>query len=301
MSSISTGIAMKLGAALSSTLMLACVKALNGTIPVGEVIFFRSAIALLPLLGWLSMSGGIVGGIRTRNVSGHMLRGLAGTGGMYLSYLSLLYISLSDATLINYSAPLFTVVMAALFLREEVIFHRWVAVVAGFSGILVMLSGYLSFTPSSFTSINVIGICLALLAALCTAGASIQIRFLNRNENPGAIAFWFAVMTALTSMFTLIFGWKIPDSSQLLLLLGCGLFGGVTQILLTLSLRHADASLLAPFDYTTLIWSIIIVFITLGTLPGSATLTGALLIVTGGCYSFFIEHNRRRRFLVNRG
>lgn len=151
MGGASTGISMKVLAALSSTLMLACVKGLAGGVPVGEVIFFRSVVALLPLLFWLSRSGGVLEGIRTRNIPGHFLRGLAGTGGMYLSYLSLLYISLADATVINYSAPLFTVVLAAVILREVVSSQRWVAVIAGFTGILIMLSGYLSLTQASLS------------------------------------------------------------------------------------------------------------------------------------------------------
>lgn len=285
---------MKIMAALSSTLMLACVKGLDGTIPVGEVIFFRSVIALIPLLFWLKLQGGVFAGIQTHNVRGHCIRGLAGTTAMYLSYLSLLYISLTDATALNYAAPLFTVLLAAIVLREKVRLHRWVAVVAGFSGILIMLAGQLSFNGAHFSFGASVGIVLALVAALCTASASIQIRALNQTEKPGAIAFWFAVMTALTSLVTLVAGWKIPQGNAWLLLIGCGLLGGITQILLTLSLRFADASLLAPFDYTTLLWSVIIGFLFLDTLPEQSTLLGGALVALGGLYSLWCEHRQRR-------
>lgn len=262
--SAATGISMKIMAALSSTLMLACVKALDGTIPVGEVIFFRSCFAMLPLILWLKVQGSVREGIKTANVRGHFIRGLAGTCSMYLSYLALLYISLTDATAINYAAPLFTVLLAALILREKVRAHRW----------------------------------LALLAALFTAGALIQIRSLNRSEKAGAIAFWFTVMTGLTSLVTVIAGWKIPEGREILLLVGCGLFGGITQILLTLSLRYADASLLAPFDYTTLLWSVIIGFLFLGNLPEEATIAGAFLVAVGGIYSLLCERRLRRLEMV---
>jgi len=288
---------MKIMAALSSTLMLACVKGLDGAIPVGEVIFFRSVLALVPLMIWLKTQGSIVEGIRTRNVRGHFLRGLAGTGGLYFSYLSLLYISLTDATAINYAAPLFTVLLAALLLREKVRHHRWVAVVAGFSGIIVMFSGHLSL-KASFSLAASAGILLALMAAFCTACALVQIRFLNGIEKPGAIAFWFAVTTALTSLITLIGGWKIPHGSQLLLLVGCGLLGGITQILMTLSLRYAEASLLAPFDYTTLLWSVAVGYLFLGNLPETTTVIGAILVVLGGLYSLLYERYRFRRSRV---
>ncbi|MEN5018723.1 DMT family transporter [Erwinia sp. Eh17-17] len=294
----STGVSMKIAGALTSTLMMACVKGLEGTIPVGEVIFFRSSVALIPLFIWLWCQGNVLDGIRTRNIKGHFLRGLAGTGGLYFSYLALLYISLTDVTAINYAAPLITVIMAAVFLREKVKYHRWIAVVAGFAGILVMMSGQLFFAREGALSevswLSTLGMILALMAAVCIAGASIQIRYLNGIEKPGAIAFWFAITTTLTSLFTLFFGWTVPDGRQLMLLLGCGLLGGITQILLTLSLKYADASLLAPFDYTTLIWSVFIGYLFWDTLPGSATLFGAGLVVTGGAISMYFERRHRR-------
>ncbi|HFT4301652.1 DMT family transporter [Klebsiella variicola] len=292
--SAGTGISMKIMAALSSTLMLACVKGIDGSIPVGEVIFFRSVIALIPLLCWLKLQGGVRQGIQTHNVRGHFVRGLAGTISMYLSYLSLLYISLTDATALNYAAPLFTVLLAAVVLREKVRFHRWAAVIAGFSGILVMLASQLSL-GSTYVSVGTsAGIALALIAALCGACASIQIRALNQTEKPGTIAFWFAIMTALTSLVTLSAGWTIPQGNAWLLLIGCGLFGGITQILLTLSLRFADASLLAPFDYTTLLWSAVISILFLGVLPAQATVLRAGLVASGGLYSIWCERMQRR-------
>lgn len=302
MSNPSTGISMKIAAALSSTLMMACVKALDGTIPVGEVIFFRSFVALIPLFIWLGSQGSIIEGIRTRNIRGHFVRGLAGTGGLYFSYLALIYISLVDVTAINYAAPLITVVMAAIILREKVKLYRWIAVGAGFVGILIMLSGHLFFNrEGSMTSMSLtstLGILLALGAAICIAGASIQIRYLNGIEKPGAIAFWFAITTTLTSLITLWFGWKIPDTRQLVLLIACGLLGGITQILLTLSLRYADASLLAPFDYTALVWSAMIGFLLWGNIPETATLIGAGMVVAGGMISMYFERRSRRQQII---
>lgn len=297
--SASAGISLKVMATLSSTLMLACVKGLAGALPVGEVIFFRSLVGVLPLLIWLHAQGGILQGIKTRNVMGHLGRGLAGTCSMYLSYLSLMYISLTDATAINYAAPLFTVLLAAVVLRETVRLNRWLSVIAGFAGIVVMLSGHLSLSGPPRLSVeslaSSVGVLLALLSALCTAGALIQIRYLSGKERPGAIAFWFTAMTGVTSLLTLPFGWAVPRGEQLLLLLGCGLFGGLTQILLTLSMRYADASLLAPFDYSSLLWSVIIGLIFTGALPAKMTLIGASVVACAGIYAVLSERRQRRR------
>lgn len=218
---------------------------------------------------------------------------------MYFNYLALVYISLADATALSYAAPLFTVIMAAILLKEHVRLSRWLAVVAGFSGIIVMLfsgpgsSSSLLFGHSGHDG-AALGVLFALVAALCTATSNVQIRFLNGIEKPGAIVFYFSLMTTLIGLATAAFGWKVPTHQQLLLLIGCGLFGGMAQILVTLSLRFTDASLLAPFDYTTLVWSMVIGYLFLSSLPGPSTLLGASIVAMAGIFTLWSEQRRRR-------
>lgn len=298
------GVLLKILAALCATLMLACVKGLNGTLPTGEVIFFRSFIALLPLLIWLKMQGDVLENLKTRNLSGHFIRGFSGTGGMYFNYLALVYISLADATALSYAAPLFTVILAAMLLKERVRVSRWVAVVVGLSGILIMLSSSLStsgalFSHGASNATTSIGVACALLAALCSATSNVQIRFLNGIEKPGAIVFYFSLMTTVIGLATALFGWSKPSALQLLLLVGCGMFGGLAQILVTLSLRYADASLLAPFDYTTLVWSMLIGYLFLNSLPGSTTLLGASIVALAGIFAVWRENRQRKLAMVS--
>ncbi len=298
------GVLLKIFAALSATLMLACVKGLNGAIPTGEVIFFRSFIALFPLLIWLRVQGNVLENLKTRNLFGHFIRGFSGTGGMFFNYLALVYISLADATALSYAAPLFTVIMAAMLLKERVRVSRWVAVVVGLSGILIMLSSSLAASggvPAGGASSTTasLGVAFALIAALCTATSNVQIRFLNGIEKPGAIVFYFSLMTALIGLATVFFGWIKPTGLQWLLLVGCGLFGGLAQILVTLSLRYADASLLAPFDYTTLVWSMLIGYLFLNSLPGTTTLFGASIVALAGIFAVWRENRQRKLAMVS--
>lgn len=287
------GVLLKIMAALCSTLMLACVKGLNGTIPTGEVIFFRSFVALFPLLLWLKIQGSVLASLKTRNVFGHVIRGFSGTGGMYFNYLALVYISLADATALSYAAPLFTVLLAALLLKERVRASRWLAVVLGLSGILIMLSAKLTLFSGNIAHASAgVGVLCALVAAFCTAISNVQIRFLNGIEQPGAIVFYFSLMTTVIGLTTVLFGWTMPDGMQLLLLIGCGLFGGMAQILVTLSLRYADASLLAPFDYTTLVWSMVIGYLFLNSLPGESTLMGASIVALAGIFAVWREQRK---------
>ena len=298
------GVLLKILAALCATLMLACVKGLNGAIPTGEVIFFRSFIALFPLLIWLKVQGNVLENLKTRNLFGHFIRGFSGTGGMYFNYLALVYISLADATALSYAAPLFTVILAAMLLKERVRMSRWVAVVVGLSGILIMLSSSLNASGALFSSqasnaTTSLGVAFALIAALCSATSNVQIRFLNGIERPGAIVFYFSLMTTLIGLATALFGWTQPNALQLLLLVGCGLFGGLAQILVTLSLRYADASLLAPFDYTTLVWSMLIGYLFLHSLPGSTTLLGASVVALAGIFAVWRENRQRKLAMVS--
>ncbi|MCG8708530.1 DMT family transporter [Brenneria sp. 4F2] len=293
------GVLLKIMSALCATLMLACVKGLNGGIPTGEVIFFRSFVALIPLLIWLKFQGNVIALIKTKNIFGHLVRGFSGTGGMYFNYLALVYISLADMTAISYAAPLFTVIMAAILLKERVRFYRWLAVVVGFSGIIVMLWAHLNAGGSVFSSHaaatgSAIGVLFALLAALCSAASSVQIRFLNGIEKPGAIVFYFSLMTMFIGLATVFFGWLMPNAAQLALLIGCGFFGGMAQILITLSLRYADASLLAPFDYTTMVWAMLIGYLFLDSIPESSTIAGAAIIACAGIFTVWCERRQRR-------
>jgi drug/metabolite transporter (DMT)-like permease len=292
------GVFLKIMSTLSATLMLACVKGLHGFIPTGEVIFFRSFFALLPLVIWLKFQGDFFKQIKTRNVGGHIIRGFSGTGGMFFNYLALVYLSLADVTAISYAAPLFTVVMAALMLKEKVFFTRWLSIIVGFSGILLMLSGKLSLGQNiSFENIQnnktLIGATFAIIAAACAATSNIQIRFLNGREAPGAIVFWFSIMTTVIGLMTVI-SWHMPDAWQLCLLIGCGLFGGTAQILVTLSLRYADASLLAPFDYTTLVWSMIIGYAFLNSMPDHNTLVGASVVALAGIFNIVTNQRKQK-------
>ncbi|VFT72893.1 membrane protein [Klebsiella aerogenes] len=256
------------------------------------------------LLIWLKIQGNVLASIKTKNIFGHLIRGFSGTGGMYFNYLALVSISLADATALSYAAPLFTVIMAALLLKERVRFSRWLGVIVGFSGILFMLSASLTASGSLFAGGHLAvrdgsrrrrSPCLPLFAPPPPTFRSVSPTAI---EKPGAIVFYFSLMTTLIGLATSLFGWVRPTPSQLLLLVGCGFFGGMAQILVTLSLRFTDASLLAPFDYTTLVWSMVIGYLFLNSLPGSSTLIGAGIVALAGIFTLWCDQRQRRAHIA---
>ena len=113
------GILLKALSALAFTLMSAGLKVVSAAYPTGELVFFRSAFALVPLLAWLGWQGDLVEAIRTRDIGGHVLRGIIGSCGMFSGFAALTFLPLSDAVALGYAAPLMVVVLAALVLKER--------------------------------------------------------------------------------------------------------------------------------------------------------------------------------------
>jgi drug/metabolite transporter (DMT)-like permease len=249
------GISLKVLSALAFTVMSAGIKHVSATYPTGEIVFFRSAFAILPLLAWLSWRGDLIGAVRTSNLRGHLLRGIISSCGMFAGFVSLAYLPLSDAVAIGYASPLIVVALAALILKETVRAYRWTAVVVGFIGVLFMLMPHLSAgaLAGGLSNGPAVGALFALLGAVCSAGATIQVRRLLKTERTGAIVLYFSLMTTFLGLVTIVLGWRMPGAGDAALLVVIGILGGIGQILLTQSYRYADASLVAPFEYTTMI------------------------------------------------
>jgi len=286
------GISLKVLSALVFTMMSATLKTLTARYPVGEVVFFRSAFALLPLLVWLGWQGDLINAVRTRNIVGHFKRGLIGTSGMYLGFAALSYLPLHDAIAIGYASPLIVVILAAILLNEEVRAYRWSAVAIGFVGVLIMLSPYLkveTFT-GGFGAGPTLGALCALFGAFCSAGAMIQVRRLTATEKTGAIVFYFFILASALSLCTVVLGWRRPDAMDLLLFVVGGILGGTGQILLTQSYRYADTSVIAPFEYTTMIWALLFGWFVFGDLPTLTMLTGATIVAGTGLFIVWREH-----------
>lgn len=259
--------------------------------PVGEAVFFRSFFAIAPLLVWLWLRGDVGEAVRTHNLRGHFKRSLIGSVGMFTGFTALSLLPLPDAVAISYVTPLLVVVLAALILKEKVRAYRWIAVSVGFVGVLVMLTPHWTAATLSagFMTGSAFGVSVALFAALCSAAATIEIRTLTRSENTGAIVFYFMSWTSLLALVTIPFGWVVPDLKDGLVLIGIGVLGGLGQILLTESYRHGDASLIAPFEYSTMLWALLLGWFVFAEWPAAAVLAGAAIVIASSAYVLWRE------------
>jgi drug/metabolite transporter (DMT)-like permease len=290
-------IALKTLSALAFTLMSAGIKAVGQDYPIGEIVFFRSAFALVPLVVWLTWRGDLINAVRTYNVQGHVLRGLIGTCSMFAGFLALSYLPLSDAVAIGYATPLITIVLAAVILKETVRAYRWTAVVVGFAGVLIMLTPHMSLSvvKGGLSAGPAVGVFFALLAAFCSAGAMIQVRRLTETEKTGAIVLYFSLLASVLGLATIVLGWRFPGAFDFGLLVLMGVLGGVGQILLTQCYRYGDASLVAPFEYTTMIWALVIGWFVFGEAPQAAIVVGGFIVCLAG---LFVVWRERRLQLI---
>jgi drug/metabolite transporter (DMT)-like permease len=306
------GIGLKLVSTLAFTFMAAAIKLIGSAhpgdplyFPVGQTVFCRSLFALIPVFLWLGWRGELQQAFATSSLRNHARRGFFGSIGMFSGFTALILLPLADATAIGYAAPLFTVVLAALILKETVRIYRWSAVGVGFLGVLVMLYPYFDATvPHSQT--RVIGAAFGLLGAVCAGFATIETRKLTQTETTGAIVSYFMLLTTLIGLSTLLLGWinpffawRWPGLNDAILLVLMGIMGGIGQITLTQSFRYADASLIAPFDYLSMIWAIIVGWFLFGELPQSIIMIGASIVVAAGIYVIWRERqlglDRRRQ------
>lgn len=284
------GIAFKLASVLVFIVMASMIKATAAHVPAGQAVFFRSFFAIPVIVVWLAWRRELKTGLQTANPAGHLWRGLVGTMAMGLGFAGLGYLPLPEVTAIGYAAPLLTVIFAAMFLGEEVRIFRVSAVVLGMTGVLIVLAPRLSIGPEGASMSEAFGAMLVLGGAVFAALAQVFIRKLVMTEATFAIVFYFSLTASVLSLVTLPFGWVWPTTTEAALLVGTGLLGGLGQILLTSSYREADASLVAPFDYASMLFALAIGYFVFAEVPTVTMLAGAALIVVAGVLIIWREH-----------
>lgn len=285
------GIVLKILSVVAFVIMATMLKA-TMTVPAGQMVFFRSFFALLPVLAYLAWRGKLATALATKRPLGHFLRGLIGVASMSLGFFALTRLPLPEATVIQYASPLLIVVLSAVLLHERVFAFRWATVLIGLAGVMVVLWPRLSVFSGggSMADGQAIGAMAAFASALLSAFAMLQVRKLVETERTEAIVTYFFISASALSLLTIPFGWVWPTPEQTALLIGAGFFGGIGQLLLTSSYRYADMSVIAPFEYTSLILTIIVGFVIFADIPTASMLIGSVIIVASGIAVILREH-----------
>ncbi|MEO9574703.1 MAG: DMT family transporter [Lentilitoribacter sp.] len=277
-----TAIGLKLTAVFLFMVMAAMIKEATQSVPAGQAVFFRSFFAMPIIMIWIWHRGDLRQALVPVNLMGHIWRGLFGTTAMALTFAGLGLLPLPEVTAIGYATPMFTVILAAVMLGETVRLFRISAVALGLVGVMIVIWPRLSVDADTLGTAGTIGALMVLGASILRALVQIHIRTLVKTEHTAAIVFYFSLTATILSLLSLPFGWVIPSAFDATLLIGAGLVGGVAQILVTSSYRFGGASMLAPFDYASLIFAAIIGYFVFAEVPTLNMVAGAALVVLGG-------------------
>lgn len=283
-------IALKVCAVFLFMVMAALIKSASEYIPPGQAVFFRSLFAIPIIAIWLWQQGHLHDGFKANNIMGHVWRGLCGTTAMALTFGGLALLPLPEVTAIGYATPMFTVIFAALFLGERVRIFRLSAVALGLVGVMIVIAPRLSM-GAELGSVATLGALMVLVASILRALVQIHVRRLVQTDSTSAIVFYFSLTATITSLLSLPLGWLFPIKAlawtapgfgPFALIICAGLIGGVAQIMVTSSYRFGTASMLAPFDYSSMIFATLIGWVVFSEVPTPAILIGAALVIAGG-------------------
>lgn len=281
------GILLMLAAVAVFSTMDALIKHLTAGYSPIQIIFFRNLFAFLPILPVLARGGGIAL-LRTQRLGSHIARAAMGFGAMICFFTAFALMPLAEVVAISLSAPIFVTAFSVPLLAERVGPRRWAAVLVGFLGVVVMVR------PGGASLSEPVAL-LPLTGAVLYALALIAMRKLGTTERAPTTVFYFTLACTVLSGLAQPFVWRMPDLVDFALLVCVGLLGGSAQLLMTQSLRLAPAVVVAPFDYTALVFSISFGFAFWGEVPDRMLLAGAAIVVASGLYILHRETLRKRQ------
>lgn len=302
------GIALKIVSVAVFVGMQTCIKAV-GDVPAGQIVFFRSFFAIFPIIAFLALKGHLATAFVTKRPFNHVARGIVGVGAMGLGFFALTRLPLPEAITLNYAQPLLVVVFSSVFLGETIRVYRWSAVAVGLVGVLIISWPELTLLNSdeALDDQEVLGVMAALVAAAISAVAMLLVRNLVQTEKTATIVLWFSSTASVLSLLTLPFGWQSLTPAQAALLIMAGFCGGLGQILMTSAYRHAEASVVAPFEYTSMILGVVVGYFVFGDVTSLSTLVGGLIVVAAGIFIIWrerqlgLERRRTRKATLPQG
>ncbi|MDF2781589.1 MAG: EamA/RhaT family transporter [Geminicoccaceae bacterium] len=268
------------------TVMDTLIKWLSGGYPVHQLVFTNALFALVPV-AVVSLRRGGLARLRTRRLPLHLLRGLFGLCGGLFAFYAYGRLPLADAYSIIFATPLLITALAVPVLGERVGWRRWSAVAVGFVGVLIMLQpGVAPIGPGSLA---------ALGAAFASAIAILLVRKLSTTESTASIALYSNLTGVLAMAALLPFGGVVPSALDFLLMAASGLIGGTALLVLISAYRRAPAALVAPFQYSQMVWAILLGFLIWGDVPQPAKLFGAAIVAASGLFILYRETTLGRR------
>jgi drug/metabolite transporter (DMT)-like permease len=262
--------------------MHATVRHVSQWLPAFQIAFFRNLFGLMFLLSVLAASG--FGQLRTQRLGLHALRGLINVVAMLMFFTAVTTTPLAKVTALSFTAPIFAAALSVLALKERFRAHRWLALAAGFLGMLIVLRPGFAIVET--------GALLAVAAAALWAVAMILIKMLSRTETSVAIVAWMGIFLCIFSIGPALWVWQPVQGQAWFWLVLIGAVGSLAQVSLSQSLKETDATAVLPFDFLKLVWTALLGAWLFGEVPDRFTFIGAGVIFGS---SLYIAHRERRK------
>ncbi|MEM5472237.1 DMT family transporter [Hoeflea sp. AS60] len=246
-----------------------------------QIQFLRNLIAL-PFAILIAWKMGGAPALRSHRPLAHMLRGGLWIAATYLFFTSITYMGLAEATALIFVAPLFITALSALMFREHVGWRRWLAVAVGFLGVLIAVRP----GTSAFETISLLPVATAFIYALLMLSA----RWVDTRESVWTLLLYMTATGALISLFLVPFVWTPVNAQDLWLFAAVAIFGTAGMTLMTQAFRLAPAVVVAPLDYTAIIWATALGWLFWNEIPDALTFVGAAVIIASGVFIIWREH-----------
>ena len=267
-----------LAAAAVFSLAGALVKGLRGELPLAQVVLCRNLFGIPVLLPLLWRAGGLAA-LRTRHPKLHAVRMFTGLVGMVGAFYGYAVLPLATVTALGFTMPLFLTLLSIALLRERVGPRRGAAVLAGFGGVLLMA------LPGGGGATDALGTAAVLAGAVGWALSMITIRRMGgAGESNAAIVLWFALGATAVSALVAVPLWVAPSPAQWAMLAGTGLLSAGAQVMMTAAYRRGEATLLAPFEYSAILWTTLMGALVWAELPDGWDFAGIAVLVASGLY-----------------
>jgi drug/metabolite transporter (DMT)-like permease len=288
------GIGYKSASAACFVIMGGSVKAASD-IPLGEAVFFRSAISLIILVLLMHFRGELRDRCNTRHPMAHIGRGLIGVAGLSFAFAAFTRLPITEVTTLLYAVPIVLVAVGAFAFKEQVGINQWLAVVAGIVGVVIVAWPRLSMfsAGSGFNASYAVGLMCAFGAICSSAAASVAIRKLVATERSSCLVLSFSLVCAISSLMTLPFGWVLPSAGETILLMSAGIAGAFGQIALSEAYRNANMSIVAPFEYVSLVIAILVGIYLFDEWPTLHTMVGGAVVILSTAYLVLRERRAK--------
>ncbi len=267
--------------------MHAIVRDVTQTLHPFEVAFFRQFLGVFVLTPWFIRYG--LAPLRTRRLGLHAARAGVNVVAMFAFYYALSLVPLAQVSALGFSVPIFTAILAMLFLGERVRLRRWAAILFGFSGVFVALAPDLSETGSV-----TLGSLLVVLSSATWAIALIFIKVLGRTESTITITTYMVLLMTPMSLVPALAVWQWPTLETFGLLVLIGVLGTIGQLTVVQALKEGETHVVMPIDFTKLVWAAILGFLWFGEIPTAFTWLGGAMIFASTMYIAWREHQLRR-------